>query len=120
MSESSVRSKIKKGDAFAAFFILLLALTMLLVLPSSSDTVNIKCGERVLTRKLHEDCRLQLENNGISLTVVIEDGCVYVDECTCPDKLCEKTGKIKNGCIVCLPAQVMITLGETEADIVAG
>ena len=56
-----------------------------------------------------------------SITVVIENGEVYVTDSTCPDKICEHSGKISrvNQSIVCLPAGIVITItgaGEFQTD----
>ena len=47
-----------------------------------------------------------------SLTVVIENGEAYVINSDCPDKICERSGKISrvNQSIVCLPENVVITI----------
>lgn len=56
---------------------------------------------------------------GGSNTVVIEDGTVYMKDADCPDKLCEKTGKIsKNGeTIVCLPHRVVVEIQGGEGNV---
>lgn len=56
-----------------------------------------------------------------SLTVVIENGEVYVTDSACPDRICEHSGKISrvNQSIVCLPAGIVITItgsGEFQTD----
>lgn len=66
---------------------------------------------------LNSDREIKLE----TLTVIIKDGGVYVTDSTCPDKICEYTGKIRrvNEAIVCLPADVIITIdgkGEFDTD----
>ncbi len=66
-----------------------------------------------------ENREIELASNGILLTVVIDDGEVYVKDADCPDKICVNTGRIKNGSVVCLPAHVMIEFvrnnGENDA-----
>ena len=56
---------------------------------------------------------------GGSNTVVIENGTVYMKDADCPDKLCEKTGKIsKNGeTIVCLPHRVVVEIQGGEGNV---
>ena len=52
-------------------------------------------------------------------TVLVEQDGVSMQSADCPDKLCVKRGKIRNGAypIVCLPHRVVITMeGEGEAD----
>lgn len=45
-------------------------------------------------------------------TVIINDGIVYMEDASCPDKLCVDQGKIsKNGeQIICLPNQVVVAI----------
>ncbi len=54
------------------------------------------------------------------LTVVIEDGGVYVKSAVCPDKLCERKGRISRGgeAIVCLPGNVSVEISGEEYDFV--
>ncbi|MCC8196486.1 MAG: NusG domain II-containing protein [Ruminococcus sp.] len=56
------------------------------------------------------------------LTVVIDGGSVWVEDSTCPDGLCERSGAIsKSGeSIVCLPCGVVvkITADEPEYDFI--
>lgn len=68
---------------------------------------------------LSDDTKIQVGG----LTVVIEDGSVFVQSPSCPDGICEKTGKISrnNESIVCLPGGVVISVeGEGEFDISTG
>lgn len=50
--------------------------------------------------------------NNIDLTVICQDGSVYVEHSDCPDKICEKKGKISstNQNIICLPAKTIIEI----------
>ena len=55
--------------------------------------------------------------------VRVENGSVFVTGSTCPDKVCERTGKIsKSGeGIICVPNRVSIEIsGESETDVIAG
>ncbi len=53
------------------------------------------------------------------VTVVMNDACVFVESASCPDKLCEHTGKISRAgqSIVCLPAKVSVTLESDNNDL---
>lgn len=58
-------------------------------------------------------------DNGLSLTVVIEDGGACVRAADCPDQVCVHTGRLtKDGdTAACLPAGVMLTVtGGGDAD----
>lgn len=55
--------------------------------------------------------------------VCIKNNAIYVEEATCPDKLCVKHGKLNNkyDSIVCLPHKVVIEYKTSSGvDVVAG
>lgn len=57
------------------------------------------------------------------LDVTIEGGEAFVSRSTCPDGLCEKSGRISKAGerIVCLPCEIVISVcGESEFDAVTG
>ena len=62
--------------------------------------------------------------NGGTNLLVIENGSAYVTNSTCPDHLCEKTGRINKvgQSVICLPNRVIveITGGDGGVDAVAG
>lgn len=121
MSESIAEFKIKHGDVFAIFIVLLLAVAVLLVPIGGGDSVCIRTDSKTYVYPLYEDRQIDLTENGVSLTVVIKEGSVYVSQTTCRDKICLHTQPIKDGgCIVCLPAHVSIEITDTEADAIAG
>ena len=55
--------------------------------------------------------------DGLTLTVVIEDGCAYVREADCPDQVCVHTGRLINAgdTAACLPAGVVLTVEGGDA-----
>ena len=65
---------------------------------------------------LDRDRREALVSNGIALTVVIENGQVYVESAECPDKVCVDAGRISSPgrSIVCVPAKVSVRIGAKE------
>ncbi|MCD7822702.1 MAG: NusG domain II-containing protein [Oscillospiraceae bacterium] len=64
---------------------------------------------------------VEIDVDGI-LTVIIEGGEVWVEDSTCPDGLCEGSGKISRSgeSIVCLPGgvTVKITSSDPEYDFI--
>ncbi|MCR4726059.1 MAG: NusG domain II-containing protein [Clostridia bacterium] len=73
-------------------------------------------GRKVATLPLNQDKVLSLDH----LKIIVSGGKVWVEESDCPNKICEKTGKIskKGQAIVCLPNKVAIRIsgkGEVEA-----
>ena len=56
-------------------------------------------------------------------SVIVEDGTVRIENSTCGDKICERTGAISKAgeSIICVPNRISIVVwGETEVDSVAG
>lgn len=88
-------------------------------------------GARVVVRVDGiEACEYSLyENGSYSLNggtniLVIEDGCAYLTDASCPDHLCVKQGRIsKTGqTITCLPNKLTVTVygaGNKEPDIIS-
>lgn len=66
-------------------------------------------GKEYQTVSLNIDQTINIKNKN---TVVIKNNEVYIKDSTCPDKLCQKQGRIsKNGQqIICLPNQVTIEI----------
>lgn len=123
MGEGIVSRKLKAGDTFAVLFVLLVAVLLIFILPKEekADTVSITTENTVHTYSLFEDRIISLSEKGIQLTVVIENGEVYIKDSTCRDGICKAHGKIsKKGCIVCMPAGVVIETDAKGADAVAG
>ena len=93
----------------------------------STVKVSIREGEKttvVRECELSEDQSFELENNGITLKVVIEGGEVFVSHSDCEDRVCVNSGRISKAgqSIICAPAGVVISVsgGETNEDISAG
>ncbi len=115
-----------KADLILFSVIIVLALGLFWVEKSRTfqdgTTVVISLnGETYAEVALSGSKKVEIPVDGF-LTVVIEDGEVYVTDSTCPDGLCEKSGAIsKSGeSIVCLPNGVVvkITSDEPEYDFI--
>ena len=50
--------------------------------------VVVKDGKEVASYPLNIDTEVKLENNGGYNILVIKDGCAYIKEASCPDKIC--------------------------------
>ncbi len=86
-------------------------------------------GERVIITingKAYASYNLKNETKTIKVdtefgsnTVRIEDGCVFVEEASCPDKIDVKMGKISktNQKIVCLPNRLMIEIAGQDGKV---
>ena len=90
-------------------------------------TVSVRRGgttEMLCEYELMVEQSFTVENNGITLTVVIKGGSVSVTHGDCDDRICVNSGKISRSgqSIICAPAGIVITVsgGEVGEDISAG
>ena len=69
-------------------------------------------GEEYARLPLEEDTRLVIEGrNGGTNVLVISDRKAYIEEASCPDKVCVRTGHATEvRSIVCLPNRVTVTV----------
>ncbi|MCC8129458.1 MAG: NusG domain II-containing protein [Clostridiales bacterium] len=106
----------------------LTAFVLLSRMSSQSDALTVTIrqdGEVVATLSLDEDAvyTVQGEDDAVN-RVVIEDGAVFMEEASCPDRLCVKQGKIRyaGGSLICLPNGVVVEItgqDDLELDAVA-
>lgn len=68
---------------------------------------------------LDKELVIPLDDGTYHLTVRINDGGVYVSDSDCPGQDCVHTGVIRQAgqSIVCLPAQVVISIVSTSSDV---
>lgn len=118
------KKKIKRDIMLIATLIIVCAAVFLIinfVVKKDGITAAVKVdGNIVYMLPLDKNASVIVEGyQGGSNTVVIEDGTVYMKDADCPDKLCEKTGKIsKNGeTIVCLPHRVVVEIQGGEGNV---
>ena len=96
---------------------LLAAALYMILAPTQGRSAEIYVdGTLVATVRLDHQERIDL----LSLTVVVEEGSIHVEDADCPDKICERMGKISKAgeTIICLPNRVVIKIlgkGEVEA-----
>lgn len=110
----------RKKEILAVLILLALSILGLLLLRLFSPegayvsvTVNGEETERI---SLASDGVYEL-NGGTNL-LVIQDGCAYMREASCPDGLCIKQGRIHlNGqSLVCLPNRLVVTVKDGQKD----
>ena len=118
------KKKIKRDIMLIATLIIVCAAVFLIinfVAKKDGITAAVKVdGNIVYMLPLDKNASVTVEGyQGGSNTVVIENGTVYMKDADCPDKLCEKTGKIsKNGeTIVCLPHRVVVEIQGGEGNV---
>ena len=119
----------RKLFATTDIFIIIIAViisVVALVSQFNSKTDELSCvvrvgGEVVRTvplSQVNETEYFEVEGE-FPVTVVMTNDFVYVESASCPDKLCEHTGKISRASqsIVCLPAKVSVTLESDNSDL---
>ena len=109
------------SDFILAAFVIAVAIGIWIFpsLDTSSDVADISQGDEKITVSLRRDAEYSLEG----CVVAVEDGGIYIKETNCPDRVCEKTGKISKAgeAIICVPNKVSITIaGASEFDAMAG
>ena len=59
------------------------------------------------------------ELNGGSNILIIRDGCAWLEDADCPDKLCVRQGKIQldGQCITCLPNKLTATIYADNSEV---
>lgn len=74
----------------------------------------IKNGEQIAVYSLKENLTIPITDENNTNVLVIEDGKAYMSQANCPDKICvnhrpvSKVGET----IVCLPAKLVVEIGE--------
>lgn len=129
MSKTTKIPIFKKTDIIIIASVTLLAiLSFCLFLGGSEEatTVTVKIGGKVAEQYTLDDIgEYEIKGeSGINISLVIEKNGVYVKSSDCPDKVCEKTGKISRSgqSIICMPGKVSITLdgSDDQADAIVG
>lgn len=109
---------VKKGDLVVISVIAFLAATLFL-LPffrkSPGKAVVVKVDNKVFgTYSLSDDRTVKINTESGRTTLVIKNGAAYFEDSTCPDKLCEKMGKLSSvgDTAVCLPLKAVAEVTE--------
>ena len=112
--------KIKVLDFLLVALLLTLCFTPIFFIGQSGKTAEISINGVVdYVLKLDEETTITLENIG---TVIVKDGKIHIENTTCNDHSCEKTGEIyRSGqSIICLPNRLVIRIsGNSEVDGIA-
>ena len=121
------RTRASLFDAMAVAVVLLIAVLLFLI-PffglREGRTLLVTTARGTTEYDLSKDRQIELHENGIALTVVIEDGKAFVQHSDCPDGVCMASGRIARSgeSILCAPAGVTLTVkgGGDDVDFVAG
>lgn len=122
----NLSGKKRLADFILIALLLLLALVCYLLFSASGShgSVAVVCvnGEEVARYSLAEEGRYEL--NGGSNILIIRDGCAWLEDADCPDKLCVRQGKIEldGQCITCLPNKLTVTIyaDNSEVELISG
>ena len=78
---------------------------------SASTLVVTADGEQKIY-SLSENKEINIESNGVSLTVTISEGAAYVSKTDCKNAVCSHSGRISRAgqIIVCAPAKVSVKI----------
>ena len=109
----------KRGDLLLFFSIAAIACTLLALtlLPrAQGGSVIVKSNGRTQAEyPLSQDRTVELHSeSGGHNVLVIEDGCAYITEASCPDKLCIHSGRISETgqTLICLPNRLSIIISD--------
>lgn len=121
------RTRFNLHDVIAAIVVVFLACAILflpLLWRREGEVLVVSTPDGSAEYRLSENREIQIESNGVQLTVVIRNGEAYVAKSTCRDGVCVSSGHILRGgeSIVCAPAGVRLQVkgGGSNVDFVAG
>ena len=125
--------RIKKADWILIGGILLagcLAALCLVLFSGKGKYVQVRVSGKVVAEyPLSKDSEHEIEGTSGNNLLVIRDGEAWIEEASCPDKLCKKQGHInkKGQSVICLPNQITVEIvseqrnnGSDRVDAVAG
>lgn len=84
--------------------------------PAALAKVKVN-GQVVSSYDLNQDLETTIQGYGGGTNhLVIQNGALWIDEATCPDKVCIHQGKItmNREVVSCLPNRVIVTITEQE------
>ena len=87
--------------------------------PEGKTAVISRNGAVIAVCDLSEDRIVDLSNG---MKAVVEDGSIRIEGAVCPDRLCEKTGRISSEgqVILCVPEGISVEIRGEEVDAVVG
>lgn len=104
----------KIGDFTIIISLILISFIIFFIVSQekNGDIVNINIDDKEQSYSINEDREVHIDGIG---NIIINKGEVFVEEMSCPDKLCEKTGHIskKGESIICLPNKLVIKISDS-------
>lgn len=113
-----MKNKAMKHDLYLISGVILIAILIFFIYrvffsaPPVTAQVNVD-GKTVLELDLTKDTDRVISGYGNGTNrIVVKDGAIWVEEASCPDKVCVRTGKINSTgeVIACLPNRMIITI----------
>lgn len=120
-----MRSQIRltAGDGMLLLVVVLLAGLLFFLLPgwviSGGNNLEIRSGNKIVGRyPLNRDQRIEVPGLLGTVTVTVEGGRARIESSPCPHKTCCAMGPVgqEGGVIVCVPNEVIITVGKEKQD----
>lgn len=107
---------LKKGDFIVFGVIITVSLLLLITLFGGNGrhvSVTVD-GKAYGEYSLKDDQKIEINTDYGSNTLIIKKGEAHFEDSNCPDKTCQKTGKIssKGQTIVCLPHKLIAEVKE--------
>ncbi len=116
-----MKNKVLIGICIAIFLIGVIGSALVLFAPHGTKVNIVQDGAVLYTFDLSvtEDQTLEIEYNGRTNIVQIENGKIRVVEADCPDKTCIRMGWLETGSlpIVCLPNHLSIEFADEREDL---
>ncbi len=118
-----------KNDILLIFAVLIIGAAFLVYTeffrPQGGEVVVKNEGEELFRLPLNEDKHVTIGDEERFNVLVIKDGKAFVEEASCPDHVCVKSGKVSldGETVICLPNKLVISVegGEENAlDGIAG
>lgn len=114
-----MRAPFKRGDAVIVLSVTIVCLCLILLrqTPSGHRTAKVyENGSLTHVIDLDETAgKREIKINGGTLTV--ENGSIFYSDSSCPDKLCEKFGKLTSpgDTASCVPNRTVVTVSSEES-----
>jgi hypothetical protein len=110
----------RKGDAFLIAAVIIAACALSIAGPprQSADRAIISVDGAIWkTVALGADDKIIYDSGDRKSIIAVKDGRIYIEESSCPDKLCVRQGALKDAgsVVVCLPNRLSVRLVHTNA-----
>jgi len=112
--KSSLKTHLLFALVFIAICLVCIVAGLLLSTHDEGTVLIYRNGALFGSFSTNKNCNIDVEG---LLTVVIDNGEVYVRNAHCNDKLCEKQGALTSFPIVCLPQRIEIRSASAQQEI---